>query len=121
MHKNGSKGKRYFRLHSLTFDGSPDRRPQLIRRVALPGSRTNPNLTAARFLLKPGRKYDAAVKTFQPYDTVKEPYPDARAAGRALIAEGIAAAPDHKTYIYANNRLEGNALGTIDAMLAYED
>jgi len=53
--------------------------PSVSEQMALPGSRTNPNLTAARFLLKPGRKYYEAVKTFQPYDKLKEPYPDARA------------------------------------------
>jgi hypothetical protein len=48
---------------------------------------------------------------------VKEPYPEAREAGRALIAEGKAVGPERKTFIYVNNRLEGNALETIDAML----
>ena len=32
--------------------------------MAMPGSRTSPDLTAARFLLKPGRKYEEAVKAF---------------------------------------------------------
>jgi hypothetical protein len=68
-------------------------------------------------LRKPGRNYEEAVETFRPYDKVKEPYPEAREAGRALIAEGKAAGPERKTFIYVNNRLEGNALETIDAML----
>jgi len=94
-----------------------DAMPPVSEQMALPGSRTNPNLCAARFLLKPGRKYEEAVKTFQPYNKVQEPYPDARAAGGALIAEGLAAAPNQKTFIYVNNRLEGNAPETIEAML----
>jgi len=94
-----------------------DAMPPVNKQMALPGSRTNPRLSAARFLLKPGRKYEEAVKTFQPYDKVKEENPDARAAGKALIAEGKAAGPNRKTFIYVNNRLEGNALETIDAML----
>jgi hypothetical protein len=81
------------------------------------GSRTNPQLVAARFLLKPGRKYNEAVDEFLPYDKVKEPYPEAHAAGAKLIAEGTAAAGKKQTFIYVNNRLEGNALETIDAML----
>jgi len=85
--------------------------------MMLPGSRTNPNLTAALFLLKPGRKYEEAVKAFQPYGKVKEPYPDARAAGNALIVQGERHEPRQNTYIYVNHRLEGNALETIDAML----
>ena len=94
-----------------------DAMPAEGEQMALPGSRTNPKLIAARFLLKPGRKYEEAVKTFQPYDKVKEPYPDARAAGKALIVEGKAGGAASKTFIYVNNRLEGNALETIDAML----
>jgi uncharacterized protein YecE (DUF72 family) len=66
--------------------------PPVSEQMALPGSRTNPALVAARFLLKPGRRYEDAVKNFQPYDKVKEQNPDARAAGRSLIAEGKSAA-----------------------------
>lgn len=94
-----------------------DAMPPVSEQMTLPGSRTNPHLMAARFLLKPGRNYEAAVKTFQPYDKVKEPNPEAREAGRALIAEGKKAGAECNTYIYVNNRLEGNALETIDAML----
>jgi hypothetical protein len=39
-------------------------------------------MIAARFLLKPGRKYEEAVKSFQPYEQVKEIYTEARVAGR---------------------------------------
>lgn len=96
-----------------------DAMPAVSEQMALPGSRTNPKLIAARFLLKPGRKYEEAVKTFQPYDKVKEPNPETREAGKALIAEGKKAL-GRETFIYVNNRLEGNALETIDAMLAEE-
>src|SRR2546428_105099 len=74
-----------------------DAMPPVSEQMAMAGSRTNPNLCAARFLLKPGRKYEEAVKTFQPYDKVKEQNPDARAAGQALIAEGKAAGAERKT------------------------
>ena len=94
-----------------------DAMPSVGEQMVLPGSVTNPNLSAARFLLKPGRKYEEAIKIFQPYNKAQEPYPDARAAGTALIVEGKAAGPARKTFIYVNNRLEGNALETIDAML----
>jgi uncharacterized protein YecE (DUF72 family) len=104
--------------HGVThIFNSWDAMPAVSEQMALPGSRTNTQLVAARFLLKPGRKYEQAVKTFQPYDKVKEQNPDARAAGNALVTEGKAAGPDRKTFIYVNNRLEGNALETIDAML----
>jgi uncharacterized protein YecE (DUF72 family) len=91
--------------------------PEVREQMALPGSRTNPGLVAARFLLKPGRKYEQAVKAFEPYDTLKEENLEARVAGRQLIAEGKAATPKRKTLVFVNNRLEGNALGTISAML----
>ena len=91
--------------------------PAVDEQMALPGSRTNPELVAARFLLKPGRKYEEAVKTFQPYDRVREENPEARAAGRKLIAEGKASAPARRTFIFVNNRLEGHALTTIAALL----
>jgi len=89
--------------------------PPFSEQMALAGSQTNANLTAARFLLKPGRKYEEAVKSFEPYNRVQEINEDARAAGRKLIAEGKAA--KKKTFIYVNNRLEGNALETIAGML----
>lgn len=95
--------------------------PPVREQMAWPGSQTNPKLCAARFLLKPGRKYEEAVKTFQPYDKVKEQNPDARAAGKALVAEGKAAGPERQIFIYVNNRLEGNALETISAMLEGPD
>ena len=98
-----------------------DAMPPVSEQMALPGSRTNPQLLAARFLLKPGRKYEEAVKAFQPYDKVQEPNPDAREAGRALVAEGKAGGPERQTFIYVNNRLEGNALQTIEAMVADAD
>jgi uncharacterized protein YecE (DUF72 family) len=105
--------------HGVThIFNSWDAMPPVSEQMALPGSRTNPNMVAARFLLKPGRKYEEAVKTFQPYDKVKEPNPEAREAGKALVAEGKAAGPERKTFIYVNNRLEGNALETIAAMVA---
>jgi uncharacterized protein YecE (DUF72 family) len=91
--------------------------PPVSEQMALPGSRTNPGLVAARFLLKPGRTYEQAVKTFEPYDSIKEENPEARAVGKTLIAEGTAAGPQRKTFIYVNNRLEGHALGTIDAII----
>jgi uncharacterized protein YecE (DUF72 family) len=91
--------------------------PSVAEQMALPGSRTNPDLVAARFLLKPGRRYEEAVKKFEPYDRLKEENPEARAAGRTLIQEGVAAGPKRRTFVFVNNRLEGNAIATIEAML----
>jgi len=92
--------------------------PPVSEQLSLPGSRTNPDLVAARFLLKPGRTYEQAVKTFEPYDRLQEENPEARAAGKALIDEAKAVGPNRRTFIFVNNRLEGNALETIAAMIA---
>ena len=91
--------------------------PSVAEQMAMPGSRTNPKLFAARFLLKPGRKYEDAVETFKPYDKVKEVNEDARKAVRTLIAEKKSMNAG-KNFIYVNNRLEGNALETIDAVIS---
>jgi hypothetical protein len=61
------------------------------------------------------------VNAFKPYDRVKDQNLEARAAGRALVAEGKEAGQKRKTFIYVNNRLEGNALETISAMLEQPD
>jgi hypothetical protein len=84
--------------------------------MALPGSRTNPDLVAARFLLKPGRKYEQAVKAFEPYNSLKEENPEARAAGRALVAEGKEGGSKRRTFVFVNNRLEGKAISTVETM-----
>lgn len=90
--------------------------PPVGEQMALPVSRTNPARVAARFLLKPGRKYAEAVETFQPYDRTQDVNPEARAAGAALIKEGIGSS-GRRTFIYVNNRLEGNSPLTIQAMM----
>jgi hypothetical protein len=91
--------------------------PPVGEQMALPGSRTNPNLYAARFLLTTGRKYEEAVSTFKPYTKIKEIDGEARIAARGLIADAITAGPKQKTINYVNNRLEGNAIETMSAML----
>lgn len=91
--------------------------PPVAEQMSLAGSRTRPQLVAARFLLKPGRKYEEAVKAFEPYDQTREVNEEARKAAAALIVEGERFEPRRKTFIYINNRLEGNALNTIAAIL----
>lgn len=104
--------------HGITHVfNSWDAMPSVSEQMAMPGSRTNPGLIAARFLLKPGRKYEDAVKSFQPYNKIKEVNDEARSAGASMIIEGMQYEPRRKTFIYVNNRLEGNALETITAML----
>ena len=94
-----------------------DAMPPLSEQMSLPGRQTNPELVAVRFLLKPGRKYDDAVKTFQPCDQTKEVNADACKAGAELIQAGKIAGNKKKTLIFVNNRLEGNALNSSAAMI----
>jgi len=91
--------------------------PPVDEQLALPGSRTRPDFFSVRFQLRPGRKYEDAVKLFRPYDRVKDPYPEGRAAASKVIQEGMRAGKKTRAFIYVNNRFEGNALETIDAVL----
>ncbi len=87
--------------------------PPLDEQLAFPGSRTSPSVLGARLLLRPGRKYEDAVKLFSPYDSIKDPYPEGRAAGVKLMREARSPGGRQKGFIYVNNRFEGNALQTI--------
>lgn len=114
--------------------------PSVGAQLDIPGALTTP-FSAARFLLKPGRAYEQAVNLFSPYDRLREPLPEARAAARRLIATLLARAPapppspsepadtpqptspsqsprrkPPPSYIFVNNRLEGHALETILAI-----
>ena len=93
--------------------------PPVSEQMALPGSVTNPHLLAARFLLKPGRKYEEAVKEFSPYKETKEVNEEARQAVLKLFELALKATGGdvRKALIFINNRLEGNALNTIAAIL----
>jgi uncharacterized protein YecE (DUF72 family) len=90
------------------------RMPPVSEQLAMEGSQTT-DFMAARFLLTPGRKYEEAVKEFGPYKETKAADTDARAAGKALIAKAKRTSK-RPSFIYVNNRLEGNALNTIKAM-----
>lgn len=89
--------------------------PSVSEQIALAGAFPSASLCAARFLLKPGRRYEDAVKRFQPYDRLQEPNADGRAAAQQLIARR-AAQGKGRTFIFVNNRFEGSALGTLAAL-----
>jgi uncharacterized protein YecE (DUF72 family) len=73
------------------------------------------DFTVVRALLRKGRIYEQAVKAFEPYRLVQEPNEGAR-EGMRRVAER-----SRKTrkpaFLFVNNRLEGNAPGTIDAVV----
>jgi len=72
------------------------------------------DFTVARALLRRGRAYEQAVAKFMPYAHVQDPNPETRDALRLLIAH--ARKRHEPSYIFVNNRLEGNAPETIEAI-----
>jgi uncharacterized protein YecE (DUF72 family) len=73
------------------------------------------DFTVVRALLKKGRDYEAAVKTFEPYKAVQEPNEGAR-EGMVRIARDCLRRKI-PAFLFVNNRLEGNAPGTIEAVV----
>ena len=90
--------------------------PPVADQVDLAAEELTSELTAARFLLRPGRKYQEAVDLFSPYQKVRDPNPEARTAGAHFIRQALQKNRG-KTFVYVNNRLEGNALVTVQEML----
>ncbi len=86
------------------------RMPELRQQIAIPDSATA-GFQVCRALLRRGRMYEDAVKTFQPYTRVQDPNPEARDSMRMLI--GRARERGEWLFLYVNNRLEGNAPATI--------
>jgi uncharacterized protein YecE (DUF72 family) len=90
------------------------RMPALSVQMRLPGAWTA-GFTVARALLRQGRPYEQAVAAFSPYNEIKDANPEARRALRELIAH--ARERHEPSYIFVNNRLEGNAPQTIEAIV----
>jgi uncharacterized protein YecE (DUF72 family) len=89
------------------------RMPEMGQQMHLRDAYTS-NFTVARALLRHGRPYEEAVTKFTPYAELKDPNPGTRDALRLLIAR--ARQRHEPSYIFVNNRLEGNAPGTIEAI-----
>jgi uncharacterized protein YecE (DUF72 family) len=89
------------------------RMPEMERQMHLPDAYTA-DFTVARALLRRARPYEEAVAKFTPYQRVQDPNPETRDALRLLI---LRARQRHEpSYIFVNNRLEGNAPETIEAI-----
>jgi len=89
------------------------RMPELTVQIAIPGAFTA-DFTLARALLRRGRRYEEAVKLFEPYDRIQDENPKARQGLRELARR--ARTSGQPAFIFVNNRLEGNAPGTIQAV-----
>ncbi len=90
------------------------RMPTVADQIALPGAFTA-EFTVIRALLRRGRSYEQAVKGFQPYERVQDPDPPTRAAMREVVDR--ARRVKKPAFLFVNNRLEGNAPGTIEAVI----
>ena len=89
------------------------RMPEIGDQMLLAKSRTS-DLIVARALLKRGRPYEEAVKSFAPYLRVQEVNEPVRRSLRDLI--GMALVDGMPAFLFVNNRLEGNSPGTIVAI-----
>jgi uncharacterized protein YecE (DUF72 family) len=70
--------------------------------------------SVARALLRPGREYNESVQMFSPYESLKEPAVDVRRALYDLLVRAKNRA--EPLFIFVNNRLEGFAPATIEAI-----
>lgn len=95
------------------------RMPPVAEQWQVPGVLTT-DFTAARFLLRPGRTFEEAVELFQPYTATKQPYEEARQAAVGIIehvVEHMGGKSPRPSFLFFNNRLEGNALFTLLAVV----
>jgi uncharacterized protein YecE (DUF72 family) len=90
------------------------RMPELLEQIETPGAFTA-DFTVSRALLRRGRPYADAVAKFSPYQSVQEPNQGARLALRK-IAE-LSRRMLRPAFLFVNNRLEGYAPGTIEAVV----
>ena len=90
------------------------RMPGLAEQMALPDAFTA-GFTVCRALLRRGRTYEEAVRMFSPYEEIRDPNPEGRAAIRNLIVQ--ARSNRMGAFIFVNNRFEGNAPRTIEAIV----
>lgn len=72
------------------------------------------DFTVARALLRHGRAYEQAVRQFEPYERIQEPNEGAREGLRRLVERALR--QKQLAFLFVNNRLEGNAPGTIQAV-----
>jgi uncharacterized protein YecE (DUF72 family) len=90
------------------------RMPEIGKQMQVSGAFTT-DFTIVRALLRAGRPYEQAVRLFAPYEKLQDPNPEVRRALRQLLVR--AKQRSEPTYIFINNRLEGNAPSTVEAIL----
>jgi hypothetical protein len=73
------------------------------------------DFTVIRALLRCGRKYEKAVESFEPYNEIKEVCDHARVGMWKIVERALKARTS--AFVFVNNRLEGNAPLTIEAVV----
>jgi uncharacterized protein YecE (DUF72 family) len=91
------------------------RMPRIADQITIPGAFTT-DFTVVRALLQKGRTYEQAVGMFEPYRQLQEPDPATRGAMRRIA--DMVSGSGHRVYIFVNNRLEGFAPATIEAVVS---
>jgi uncharacterized protein YecE (DUF72 family) len=89
--------------------------PTVAEQIALPGAFTA-DFTVVRALLQHGQGYEQAVKRFEPYQQVRQPDRSTREALREIAARAVRVR--QAAYEFVNNRLEGLAPATIEAVVS---
>jgi hypothetical protein len=74
------------------------------------------DFSVVRALLPKGRTYEQAVRELEPYQEIQQPDLSTRSAMRQIADR--AQRVRQRAYLFVNNRLEGNAPGTIEAVVS---
>jgi hypothetical protein len=93
------------------------RMPTVAEQIAIPGAFAA-DFTVVRALLQKARTYDQTVSLFEPYEKVQQPDPSTRSALRQIAEQCVR--EKRKACVFLNNRLEGNAPATIEAVASDE-
>jgi hypothetical protein len=62
-----------------------------------------------------GRQYEKAVQSFEPYNEIKDVCDHARVGMRTIVDRALKTRTS--AFVFVNNRLEGNAPSTIEAVV----
>jgi uncharacterized protein YecE (DUF72 family) len=90
------------------------RMPSLEEQARLPEAFTA-DFTVVRALLQRGRDYEKAVQSFEPYREIQQPSEGARDGMRQIVEQALKS--KKSAFVFVNNRLEGNAPSTIEAVV----
>jgi uncharacterized protein YecE (DUF72 family) len=91
------------------------RMPTVAEQIAMPGAFTA-NFSVVRALLQKGVTYEKAVESYRPYREVQKVDVSTRSALREIAERALQ--KKESALVFINNRLEGHAPATIDAIIS---